>query len=316
MLRVLRGGPAMFACTRLKSSPQSICADLIEVTTRVAKERQMRRPLNLIVVAMWSLTMAEAATARERAPDRIAAGLGTTLAPDYEGSDDYVPTLASGALVRIDGWSITWKGSALSVDLIPEYRDQTFKIMAGPIANLNFDRAITPHDPVVGLTRKRKVAVEGGGFFGFAKTGVLTSPYDSLTVTLSAAYDLGNVHHSLIVTPSVTYSAPLSRGAMVQAMASADVVGGRYARYYFGIGGNSATKSGLPRYQPGGGLKSVSLGLGGAVALNGDLDRRGVLVGAFFNFERLLGSFAASPIVAERGNANQVNLTVGVGYHF
>lgn len=256
------------------------------------------------------------AIARERAPDRIAVGLGATLAPDYEGSDDYVPTLATGALVRVDGWSVTWKGNSISADLVPEYRDQTFKIMAGPIVDLNFDRAITPHDPLVGLTRKRKIAVEGGGFVGFAKTGVLTSPYDTLSVTLTGIYDLGNVHHSLLVSPAVSYTTPLSRGAMVQVMASADVVGGRYARYYFGVGGNSATTSGLPRYQPGGGLKSLSVGLGAAVALNGDLDRRGFLIGGFCNFERLLGSFAASPVVAGRGNANQVNLTLGVGYHF
>jgi outer membrane scaffolding protein for murein synthesis (MipA/OmpV family) len=41
-----------------------------------------------------------------------------------------------------------------------------------------------------------------------------------------------------------------------------------------------------------------------------------VLVGAYFNFERLLGSFAASPVVATRGNANQVAISAGVGYHF
>ncbi|HEY6869922.1 MAG TPA: MipA/OmpV family protein [Novosphingobium sp.] len=256
------------------------------------------------------------AMARERAPDRIAVAVGVTVAPDYEGSDDYNPTLATGALVRVDGWSVTWKGNSLSVDLIPEYRDQTFKIVAGPIIDFNFDRAITPHDPVVGLTRRRKVALEGGGFVGFAKTGVLTSAYDTVSVTLTGGYDLGNVHHSLIVTPSLTYSSPLSRGTMVQLGLSADVVGGRYARYYFGVGGNSATTSGLPRYQPGGGLKSVSIGLGGAVALNGDLDRRGFLVGGYFNFERLLGSFAASPVVATRGNANQLSVSAGVGYHF
>lgn len=254
--------------------------------------------------------------AREHVPDRVAVAVGVLVTPDYEGSDNYVVTPSAGALIRVSGRSITLRGSSLSVDLVPEYEDQKFKIVAGPFVNLNFDRTGVPRDPVVALTRKRKVAAEGGGFIGFVKTGVLTSPYDSLSVTLSVSRDLGTVHHSFIVTPSVDYMMPLSRGTMVGASLSADFVGGRYARYYFGIGPNSSSLSGLPQYQPGAGVKSATLSLVGAVALNGDLDRRGILVGGVVNYERLLGSFADSPVVAQRGNANQIIATMGVGYRF
>lgn len=254
--------------------------------------------------------------ARELAPDRIAVASGVVMAPDYEGSDDYVPTVVTGALIRVRGHAITWKGSSLSVDLIPEFRDQTFKIVAGPLVDLNFDRASVPRDPVVALLRKRKVAVQGGGFVGIAKTGVLSSPYDGISVTIAASYDLGNVHHSMIITPSVDYVMPLSRAVMIQVSMSADVVGGRFARYYFGVGRTGSAVSGLPRYEPGGGLKNVSVGIGGAVALNGDLDRRGVLLGAVFNYERLVGQFAASPLVSERGSPDQASIAIGVGYRF
>jgi outer membrane scaffolding protein for murein synthesis (MipA/OmpV family) len=256
------------------------------------------------------------APARELAPDRIAVAAGVVMAPDYEGSDDYVPTLGTGALIRLRGHAITFRGDSLSLDLVPEYRDQNSKIVAGPMIGLNFDRAGAPRDPVVALTRRRKTAVEGGGFVGFTKSGVLTSPYDNISATLAASYDLGKVHRSFIVTPSVDYTMPLSRGVVVEASLSADVVGGRYARTYFGVGRTSSAVSGLPRYEPHGGLKSVSLGLGGAIALNGDLDRRGVLIGAMLNYERLLGQFAASPLVARRGSPNQASLAIGAGYHF
>lgn len=256
------------------------------------------------------------AVARKLAPDRVVAAAGVILAPDYEGSDDYVPTLGMGALVRVHGHGITFKGNALSVDVVPEYRDQMFKIVAGPLVDLNFDRSAAPRDPVVALTRRRKTAIEGGGFVGFAKTGVLTSAYDTISVTLTGAYDLGNVHHSLMVTPSVDYTTPLSHAVVVEVSASADVVGGRYARYYFGVGRTSSAVSGLPRYEPHGGLKSVSVGLGAAVALSRDLERRGILLGASFNYERLLGQFAGSPLVADRGSANQASLAIGAGYHF
>jgi len=269
-----------------------------------------------LVAAIAFVAAPSTLAARDLAPDRIAVALGVTMAPDFEGSDDYVPTVGTGALARVWGRSITWKGNSLAVDLVPEYRDQNFKIVAGPLVDLNFDRALTPHDPVVALTRKRKTAIEGGGFVGFSQNGVLTSEYDSVSVTVTATYDLGNVHHSLVVSPSVSYTMPLSHAVMVNASLSADVVGGRYARYYFGVGPGSSALSGLPRYEPRGGVKSVSFGLGGGVALNGDLDRRGFLVGAVLNFERLVGSVADSPLVAIRGTPNQITGSVGVGYHF
>ena len=268
--------------------------------------------ISLIPVASASSAVA----ARDFAPDRIAVAVGAIVAPDYEGSDDYSPALGVGALVRVQGRSITWKGTSLSVDVVPEYRDQTFKIVAGPLLDLNPGHTITPRDPVVAPTRTRKTALEGGAFVGFAKTGVLTSSYDTVSITLAAAHDLGSVHRSLIVTPSLDYTMPVSRSVMLEVSLSADVVGGRYARYYFGVDDSNNAQSGLPRYAPGGGVKSVSAGLGGVVALNGDLDGRGVLLGGVFNFERLLGAFAASPLVAQRGNANQASVAIGVGYRF
>jgi len=268
--------------------------------------------LSLVLVALAPSPVA----AREFAPDRIAIAVGAIIAPDYEGSDDYSPALGAGALVRVQGRSITWKGNSLSVDVVPEYRDQTFKIVAGPIIALNPGHAIAFRDPVVAPTRARKTALEGGAFVGLAKTGVLTSSYDTLSVTLAAAHDLGNVHRSLIVTPSLDYTMPVSRAVMLDISLSADLVGGRYARYYFGVDDSGSAQGGLPPYAPGGGVKSVSAGLGGVVALNGDLDGRGVLLGGVFNFERLLGAFAASPLVAQRGNPNQASVAIGVGYRF
>lgn len=271
---------------------------------------------SLVRLSLFTALLAPPAFAREHVPDRVAVAVGVLATPDYEGSDNFVVTPSAGALIRIAGRSITLRGTSLSVDLVPEYVDQKFKVVTGPLVNLNFDRTGSPRDPVVALTRKRKVAVEGGAFVGFVKTGVLTSAYDSLSVTLSASRDLGTVHHSFVITPSVDYMMPVSRGAMLGASVSADFVGGRYARYYFGVGPTSSSLSGLPQYQPGAGIKNVTLSLVGALALNGDLDRRGVLVGGVVNYERLLGSFAGSPVVAERGNANQVIATMGVGYRF
>lgn len=255
------------------------------------------------------------ATGEGLAPDRLTVVVGAGLGSDYEGSDDYTIGPGVGAVARVHGHSIAWQGNSLGFDLVPEYRKQAFKFSVAPFVNLNLDRTGTPHDAVVSLIRKRKVAVEGGVEVGLTRAGILTSHRDSLTVQVSGAYDLGSVHRSFIVTPSVIYTAPLSKAVLVSASASLDVVGAGYARYYFGIDSDASASSALPFYRPSGGLKSAAFGLGGVVSLRGDL-RKGFAVGAKLHYQRLLGDFADSPIVAMRGNPNQFSAAMGLAYTF
>jgi len=249
------------------------------------------------------------------APDRLTVVVGAAMASDYEGSDDYIFGPVAGATARVHGHSIAWQGNSLGVDLVPEYRKQTFKLSVAPFINLNLDRTGTPHDPVVALIRKRKKALEGGVEVGFTRTGILTSRRDSLTVRVSGAYDLGSVHRSFIVTPSVVYAMPLSKAVLVSASASFDVVGARYARYYFGIDSDASASSGLPFYRPNGGVKSAAFGLGSVVSLRGG-SRKGFAVGTKLNYQRVLGKFSHSPLVAIRGNPNQFSAAIGVAYTF
>ena len=267
--------------------------------------------------ALAGLAVAASGTAHasEHADNRLTVGVGGIIAPDYEGSNDYVIRPAIGALARVRGYNIAFKGTSLSIDLVPEYRDQKFKIVVAPFANLNFDRSDKPHDPVVGLIRKRKVALEAGATLGLTWNGVITSKYDTLTIQVSASHDVGSVSKSFIVTPTAQYLTPLSEKSVVGMSLSADVVGGRFARYYFGVGPNGSAASGLPQFAPSGGLKSATVGLMGAHALGHDLNH-GFALGALFSYERLLGDFARSPLVAKRGSRGQLVGSVGLGYTF
>ena len=249
------------------------------------------------------------------APDRLSVVAGAAVANDYEGSNDYVLAPVAGAAARVNGHAIAWQGNSLGVDLVPEHQGTTFKLIVAPFISLNLNRTGTPRDPVVALLPKPGIAVEGGVVIGFTRTGILTSRFDSLTVQVSGAHDLGSVHKSFVVKPSVVYTAPLSKAAMVSASAGFDVVGPGYARRYFGIDQDASASSGLPYYRPGGGVKSLSLGLGGVVSLGGDL-RKGLAVGTKLNYQRLLGDFADSPIVAMQGSAGQFSAAVGLAYTF
>lgn len=249
------------------------------------------------------------------APDRVVVAAGGAVTSDYEGSNHYSLTPIAGATARRRGHSIVWNGNSLGVDLVPEYRNQTFKVIVAPYIDLNLNRVGTPHDPIVALLPKPKLAVEAGGVVGFVRTGILTSKYDALTVQISAAHDLGTVHRSFVVTPSIGYVAPLSKAALVSMLASFDVAGAGYARTYFGVDSAASVASGLRPYRPDGGIKSASLGLGGALSLRGDL-RKGFALAMRLNYERLLGDFANSPLVALQGNPNQFSATLGFAYIF
>ncbi len=269
------------------------------------------------VRAFASLVLLTPLTAQANpvSPDRLTLAAGTLIVPDYEGSDDYTVAPAAGALARWHGHNISLHGTSLSVDLVPERDGQSFKWIVAPLVSLNFDRVSTPSDAVVGLIRKRKLELEAGGTVGFTRTGVLTSAFDTLTVQISGSHDVGAVSKSFIITPTMQYVMPLSKAVIVGASLSADFVGGRFARYYFGVGPISSAASGLPQYRPSGGLKSVTAGLMGAVSLHGDIGH-GLAIGGLVNYERLVGDFARSPLVATRGSANQLIAAVGLGYTF
>ena len=269
----------------------------------------------ILFVALSLLLSATGAQANELAPDRLTVMLGAAVLPDYDGSNDYLTLPATAAFVRVRGHSIALRGTNLSVNLVPERRNQRFHWDAGPLFNLRLDRSETPRDPVVALLRKRKVAAEGGGFIGFTKTGVLTSPYDSLSIRVQAVFDLGNVHRGAVVSAGFDYLMPVSTKSVLGLSGSVDFTDGRYARYYFGIGPRASAASRVPEFRPKPGWKGSTLTLLAGTALKGDL-RQGLMLGAAVSYSRLRGDYAASPLVATRGNRNQIALTAGLAYTF
>jgi outer membrane scaffolding protein for murein synthesis (MipA/OmpV family) len=248
-------------------------------------------------------------------PNRYSVAAGAALVSDYDGSDHYSLAPVGGADLRLHGHDVFWHGTSVGVDLVPEYRDHSFKWIFAPFLDVNLDRTTRPSDPVIARLPDLRPAVEGGAIVGFSKSGVLVPKYDRLTVQISASHDLGTVHHSFVLSPSVNYATPLSKAVIVTGTASFDVVGAGYARTYFGVDSTASATTGLPVYTPGGGVKSATLGLGGLVSLRGDL-RRGFAIGGLLRYERLVGAFAESPLVASRGNPNQFGAVLGVAYTF
>ena len=85
----------------------------------------------------------------------------------------------------------------------------------------------------------------------------------------------------------------------------------RYQRAYFGVTPAAALASGLPAYDPGGGVHGVALASGLSYQFNNRIGLFG-----FGRYERLVGDAADSPIVRELGSRNQLSGGLGLSYTF
>lgn len=247
----------------------------------------------------------------------ITIGLGAAYLPSYEGSKDYSFSPAPAALAYIDGHTITYIGNRVSVDLIGNRGNTDWDVMAGPVGVVNLDRTTTSgiDDPRVRALGKIGAAVELGGYVGIGKIGVVTSPYDRLSVSVSYRHDVTGVHDSGIWQPSVNYFTPLSTKAAVGLFATAERVGRGYARRYYSITQEQSVASGLPVYNARAGWKNWSVGGLATYSITGNLLKGWKVVGGL-TYGRVVGDFGDSPIVSQAGSRSQWLSALGIAYTF
>lgn len=249
----------------------------------------------------------------EEAGKGITVALGVGYTPDYVGSNDYRIIPAGAIRGTIGSVSFETKSTYLYADFFPRHEGQ-IDFDLGPIVGVRFNRTSHIHDQFVKRLPDRKTAFEVGGFAGISLHN-LTNPYDTLALHLDVVHDIGNAHESTVFTPNISFGTPLSRFTYVSASASMDFVSNRFADYYFGITPAESVVSGLPAYNPGGGLEKWKLGLLGNQSITGDLTH-GLSAFATAEYSRLTGDFKDSPIVSQRGSANQWLLAAGLAYTF
>ena len=250
--------------------------------------------------------------------DSVTVGIGAGYMPDYEGSDDYQWVPVPGAIGSVSGINFQVLGNRASADLIAGKPGPTWDFQLGPVGVLNFMRNSRDgiDDPRVRALGKRSIAVELGGYVGIGKTGVITSPYDKLSVSVSYRHDVAGVHDSHFWQPTINYFTPLSRKSAIALFGSAERVGSKYVQTYFSVPEDRAAASGLPVYTNGrGGWKSWTVGTVGTVSLTGDLLHGFKLVGGA-TYRKLINDVGDSPIVRVAGSRNQWLGVLGVAYTF
>ena len=285
--------------------------------------------LSALLIALPALLLAVPAAAEEPAPppdtvragpppgfaprtgDQLTIGFGLGLAPDYEGSDDY--RLQPGGVVqgRVGGVDFQMRGLNLYSDLVADKPGSRTRLVLGPVVQLRPERSDEVDDLRVAALGQRKTALELGVNAGISFRGVLIPPA-SLTVDVTSLRDVTGAHDSYTLTPSVALASPLSARAFARIGLSADYVGKGFARTYFDVapGGPLA-----PYATDRGGWKSASVTLLYTRDLGGD-PRRGLGLFTLTNYKRMLGQFAASPLVRDAGSANQAFAVGGLLYAF
>jgi len=248
--------------------------------------------------------------------DSFTIAAGGALIPDYEGSDDYRLIPAASIRGRVSGISFDTRGTYLYVDVIPRGSGKV-DFDFGPIVGARLNR--TKHhlkDDIVDLLPRRKTAIEIGGFGGVSFHG-LTNPYDTLALHVDVVHDVGKAHQSTTISPGIDFSTPLSRTTYASASLGAEFVGNRYADYYYSItpADSLATGGVLPVFDADGGMKDWKAGLLLNQSLSGDL-LHGLSVFGTARYSRLVGDFKRSPIVSQRGSANQWVVAAGLAYTF
>lgn len=266
---------------------------------------------------------AESQTSKPDAPDLgvfagdwLTLGIGAGYAPSYDGSDDYVLFPAPIAQGSIGGFDFGARGPGLYVDLIPDSKSRNdVKFVAGPLVRVRLDRKSNIKDPVVRTLGKRDVAVELGATAGISFSKIL-SPFDTLSISGDIQWDVAKAHRGRLITPTISYSTPLSKSVFTNLSLSATHVDDNYAETYFSIDAAGSAASGLPSFDADGGWKSYGASLLGGVDLSGDARDGGWGIFSLVSYSRLTGDAKRSPVTSIRGDADQWFLAAGVSYTF
>lgn len=249
--------------------------------------------------------------------DRVTIGVGVATVPSYIGSHQRAIVPTAEIQGQIAGIALQSQGTGLSVDVIPDRGAPGWKLQAGPVAMLRLDRHGRVKDDAVAALGKRNAAWELGGWAGIQRTGVITSPYDTLSFSTSWQADIGHAHRSYTISPGIDYATPLSTKAYADVALGADYVGKGFGHYYYDVDTSGSLASGLPAYDGAdrAGWKDWNISLLGARSLTGTLTH-GFKLFVTGGYARMVGAYRRSPVVDIAGSPNQWSGAVGVGYTF
>lgn len=231
-------------------------------------------------------------------------GLGAGFAPDYEGSDDYA---------GVPLWNLTlsnlWAPETYASIVGPQLRSN---FLAHPNWRLGVSGQYVPErddveDDRVDEMDNIDASVLIGVLFGYD----LDPSRDSeAVIELDLRHDVAEGNGGL-GTLRGRYAARAGANSTFRIELSSTYASEDYMSEYFGVSDNNAARSGLDPFDADDGFKDVSIG----VSWNYNLTSNWIVTGTAA-YSRLLEDAADSPVVDDRGDANQLFVGALINYKF
>ena len=251
----------------------------------------------LLIAAVALCPAWSAALAQDGEDFRVRVGLGAQLRPEFIGADDH-------AILPLWDLDIA-RGSNEFAFEAPDY---SFGIPVVSSGGFSFG-------PAADIASKRKES-DVGAPVGKVSTTFEAGAFASLEATKSIhlrAEVLKGIggHEGVVGTLGADQFWRAGDKYVFSVGPRVLFSNARYQRAYFGVTPAAALASGLPAYDPDGGVHAVAA----ATGLSYQFDNRFGLFG-FARYERLVGDAADSPIIRELGSRNQLSGGLGLNYTF
>lgn len=230
-------------------------------------------------------------------------GLGPVLSTDYEGGNNY--NVKAAPLISLRYKDILQvDNNQLRINLFGDSGTmwESTHFRAGPLLKIDFGRSESDSIDLTGMGNVG-TSFELGGFMSYT--------VGPLRYRVRVRHDVASGHNGTLADFDVSLAVFRSESMTVGSRLGTTWANSSYMNTYFGIDAAQATATGLAAYAPTSGVKDISLSIGSelrvtpswAVVMNGGV-------------QRLLGKAKNSPLVTDRGSANQFSLGAYAVYSF
>ncbi|MDR3428944.1 MULTISPECIES: MipA/OmpV family protein [Silvimonas] len=235
------------------------------------------------------------------APNLFGIGVGVTT--QCSGCKDTYVGAVPGLNYRGDGWLVEWYGPYAQFDL--GKTGSGFRW--GPALNVKLGRSDLD-DPVLRRLPDIDTTLEVGGFVGYQYLSGGDIPY-RFRLYANILTNGGQVYDGVRGAVQASIWAPASPQWLFGLGLGYGWASKSFMNTYYGVDEAASQASGLPVFSANSGNQQVYGWLGAIYFIN-----KHWAVGTAVIDQRLIGSAADTPIVTQRGTANQLTYGVGLGY--
>jgi outer membrane protein len=251
----------------------------------------------IALVPAWTVASAQESSAPENRDLRVRLGLGAQVRPEFYGGDktEVAPLWEFDIARGDDQFSFEAPDDSFAIDLVS---DSGFSF--GPAVNLERSRKNKDVGANVG---KVKATIEAGAFAQYDVS-------ENFRTRLEVRQGIGG-HEGLVGSAGADMVWRDGDNYVFSVGPRLLFSNARYQRAFFGVTPAAALATGLPAYQPDGGIHAAAATSGLVYQFTKEFGMFG-----FARYERLVGDAAKSPIVRQLGSRNQASAGLGLTYTF